>query len=522
MLQRLLYFDSFSGETPHPGAVSLSLELPNTLAVSLGLLHSKNSHFKPIHHGTMSKKKKDWRTEKERLLKLGLEERRKEYRGNFMSLDKVPTWRKHEKTAGKGEDEEQRAPSVSLSDKVSLHKGDITILEVDAIVNAANSSLLGGGGVDGCIHRAAGPCLYEECHTLNGCTTGKAKITGGYDLPAKYVIHTVGPIARGHVGSSQRDDLEACYKSSLQLVKENGLHSVAFPCISTGIYGFPNEPAAEIALKTVRSWIRRNRDEVDRVIFCVFLETDYKIYKEKMAEFFSQDNDMDEDGSDTQGDDDDDDGAAPADADMISQKVEDEEDEEEDEEQVENKEENRDVEMASQNLDEDEAALKDPGELSVEMKKDRDKEKNTTTGTASEDPAGEARGSAGAAKSKSEGEKQEQKSEEQEEEEEEKEKEEEKEEERGGAGEPAAVERECSSEKPEKKSPGVPEDKLGKDSPKVRAPLAEQEEDVGTDIDMEGDGEDAEPGDPPTPKDSDTSTAEDEASEKKKEPPRKE
>ncbi|XP_030626187.1 ADP-ribose glycohydrolase MACROD2 [Chanos chanos] len=237
----------------------------------------------------MSKKKKEWRAEKERLLSLGLEERRKEYRGSYITLDNIPTWRKHDKSAAKEEEEE---PSVFLSDKVSLFKGDITTLEVDAIVNAANSSLLGGGGVDGCIHRAAGHFLYEECLSLNGCDTGKAKITCGYDLPAKYVIHTVGPIARGNVGPSQKTDLESCYKYSLELLKENGLRSVAFPCISTGIYGFPNEPAAEIALKTVRNWLKKNKAEIDRVIFCVFLEMDHKIYKDKMSRVFSADNEV--------------------------------------------------------------------------------------------------------------------------------------------------------------------------------------------------------------------------------------
>uniref|UniRef100_A0A8C1PQU8 Mono-ADP ribosylhydrolase 2 n=1 Tax=Cyprinus carpio TaxID=7962 RepID=A0A8C1PQU8_CYPCA len=135
--------------------------------------------------------------------------------------------------------------------------------------------------VDGCIHRAAGHLLYEECHALNGCETGKAKITCGYDLPAKYVIHTVGPIARGNVGQSQRDDLESCYKYSLKLMKDNNLRSVV---------SFPNEPAAEIALKTVHDWILSNQDEIDRVIFCVFLETDYEIFKRKMSDFFSPGN----------------------------------------------------------------------------------------------------------------------------------------------------------------------------------------------------------------------------------------
>ncbi|XP_067242683.1 ADP-ribose glycohydrolase MACROD2 isoform X3 [Chanodichthys erythropterus] len=236
----------------------------------------------------MSKKKKEWSAEKERLLNLGLEDRRKDYRGNYVPLDKIPTWANPDNNTATDKEEHQ---SSSLADKVSLYRGDITILEVDAIVNAANSSLLGGGGVDGCIHRAAGHLLFEECHSLNGCDTGKAKITCGYDLPAKYVIHTVGPIARGNVGQSQKDDLASCYNNSLQLMKDNNLRSVAFPCISTGIYGFPNEPAAEIALKTVHDWIEANQKKIDRVIFCVFLETDYEIYKRKMSDFFSPDND---------------------------------------------------------------------------------------------------------------------------------------------------------------------------------------------------------------------------------------
>uniref|UniRef100_A0A8D3CH69 Macro domain-containing protein n=1 Tax=Scophthalmus maximus TaxID=52904 RepID=A0A8D3CH69_SCOMX len=124
------------------------------------------------------------------------------------------------------EEEKELMGGGGLSDKVSLYKGDITVLEVDAIVNAANSSLLGGGGVDGCIHKAAGSCLYDECHSLNGCDTGKAKITCGYDLPAKYVIHTVGPVARGHVGPTETNDLTSCYQNSLRLMKEHGLSTV--------------------------------------------------------------------------------------------------------------------------------------------------------------------------------------------------------------------------------------------------------------------------------------------------------
>ncbi|XP_047190762.1 ADP-ribose glycohydrolase MACROD2 isoform X4 [Scophthalmus maximus] len=239
----------------------------------------------------MSKKKKDWKTEKERLLRLDGEERRKEYRRQeFISLDKIPTWREDNQVDDK-EEEKELMGGGGLSDKVSLYKGDITVLEVDAIVNAANSSLLGGGGVDGCIHKAAGSCLYDECHSLNGCDTGKAKITCGYDLPAKYVIHTVGPVARGHVGPTETNDLTSCYQNSLRLMKEHGLSTVAFPCISTGIYGFPNEPAADIALNTVKSWIEENSDKISRVIFCVFLETDFTIYKKQMSVIF-QDNDM--------------------------------------------------------------------------------------------------------------------------------------------------------------------------------------------------------------------------------------
>ncbi|XP_054988002.1 ADP-ribose glycohydrolase MACROD2 isoform X1 [Sorex araneus] len=245
-----------------------------------------------------NKKKKVWREEKERLLKMTLEERRKEYTRDYVPLNTILTWK--EEMKGKSQNDEENSPETSqvkksLSDKVSLYRGDITLLEVDAIVNAANASLLGGGGVDGCIHRAAGPCLLAECRTLNGCETGQAKITGGYDLPAKYVIHTVGPIARGHINGSHKEDLANCYKSSLKLVKENNLHSVAFPCISTGIYGFPNEPAAVIALSTIKEWLAKNHQEVDRIIFCVFLEVDFKIYKKKMSEFFPVDDINEED-----------------------------------------------------------------------------------------------------------------------------------------------------------------------------------------------------------------------------------
>uniref|UniRef100_A0A8C8WHN3 Mono-ADP ribosylhydrolase 2 n=1 Tax=Panthera leo TaxID=9689 RepID=A0A8C8WHN3_PANLE len=245
-----------------------------------------------------NKKKKVWREEKERLLKMTLEERRKEYMRDYVPLNTILSWK--EEMKGKSQNDEENTQETSqvkksLSEKVSLYRGDITLLEVDAIVNAANASLLGGGGVDGCIHRAAGPCLLAECRNLNGCETGHAKITCGYDLPAKYVIHTVGPIARGHINGSHKEDLANCYKSSLKLVKENNIRSVAFPCISTGIYGFPNEPASIVALSTIKEWLAKNHHEVDRIIFCVFLEVDFKIYRKKMGEFFPADDNNEED-----------------------------------------------------------------------------------------------------------------------------------------------------------------------------------------------------------------------------------
>ncbi|XP_075353008.1 ADP-ribose glycohydrolase MACROD2 isoform X3 [Mycteria americana] len=240
-----------------------------------------------------NKRKKLWREEKERLLKMTLEERRKEYLRDYVALKNIPTWMEDLKSENAKEDLQGKK---SLSEKVSLYRGDITLLEVDAIVNAANSSLLGGGGVDGCIHRAAGPCLVAECRNLSGCETGQAKITCGYDLPAKYVIHTVGPIARGYLTDTHKENLANCYKSSLKLAKENNIRSIAFPCISTGIYGFPNEPAAVIALNTIKEWLSKNHNEVDRIIFCVFLEVDYKIFKKKMGEFFPLD-DANEEGT---------------------------------------------------------------------------------------------------------------------------------------------------------------------------------------------------------------------------------
>lgn len=162
-------------------------------------------------------------------------------------------------------------------EKIHLEIGDITKLKVDAIVNAANSTLLGGGGVDGAIHRAAGLKLLEECKTLNGCPTGEAKITKGYNLPAKYVIHTVGPVWRD--GNHNEDKLLAsCYKNSLKLAKENRIRSIAFPAISTGIYGFPSDRAANIAVRTVKEFLEKD-DSIEKVIFICFDEKTYLNYK---------------------------------------------------------------------------------------------------------------------------------------------------------------------------------------------------------------------------------------------------
>ncbi|MEE4259195.1 MAG: O-acetyl-ADP-ribose deacetylase [Bacteroidales bacterium] len=165
-----------------------------------------------------------------------------------------------------------------MEKRIEVTREDITKLKVDTIVNAANSRLLGGGGVDGAIHRAAGPELLEECKTLNGCQTSEAKITNGYNLPARYVIHTVGPVWRGGK-FNEAEMLRDCYKNSLQLAQLNGCKSIAFPNISTGIYGFPKHEAAEIAVKTVMDFMQSNKIP-EKVYFTCFEEPNYLIYKE--------------------------------------------------------------------------------------------------------------------------------------------------------------------------------------------------------------------------------------------------
>lgn len=163
-----------------------------------------------------------------------------------------------------------------MQDGLQIVQGDITKLSVDAIVNAANSSLLGGGGVDGAIHRAAGPGLLAECRTLGGCPTGEAKITGGYNLPARYVIHTVGPVWQG--GKQQEDQLLAsCYRNSLALAEQHGIKSIAFPSISTGVYGFPIQRASRIALREIKLFLAR-QPVVETVIAVCFSQPDTNEY----------------------------------------------------------------------------------------------------------------------------------------------------------------------------------------------------------------------------------------------------
>jgi O-acetyl-ADP-ribose deacetylase (regulator of RNase III) len=172
-----------------------------------------------------------------------------------------------------------------MMSEIKIIRGDITTLRVDAIVNAANSSLLGGGGVDGAIHRAAGPQLLEECKTLRGCRTGEAKITKGYLLPARFVIHTVGPVWHG--GGHEEDKLLAsCYRNSLRLAVDYQLRSIAFPAVSTGVYGYPFDLASQIAITTASDFLENNHT-LKEIIFVLFSKNDYEIFKTIYAIFGS-------------------------------------------------------------------------------------------------------------------------------------------------------------------------------------------------------------------------------------------
>ena len=168
-----------------------------------------------------------------------------------------------------------------MAERMQIWRGDITTLEVDAIVNAANHTLLGGGGVDGAIHRAAGPDLKKECAALGGCETGDAKMTKGYNLKAGYVIHTVGPVY-GRGGADRAKLLASCYRRSMELAKDAKIKSIAFPGISTGVYGYPKDEASKIAVRTVAEFLRGD-DTIKKVIFCTFSARATEIIKKEFS-----------------------------------------------------------------------------------------------------------------------------------------------------------------------------------------------------------------------------------------------
>ncbi|KAM3867133.1 ADP-ribose glycohydrolase MACROD1 [Diretmus argenteus] len=263
--------------------------------VALGALGVAAAAVVSLHTGTLvatmaqkvdlNSAEGDWKEAKDFLLSLSVEERRQYYRTpGYEPLESIPVWT----PPPDGSEKPRYSWNEKLDGKISLYSGDITKLEIGAIVNAANKTLLGGGGVDGAIHRAAGPKLKRECSTLHGCETGEAKISCGYGLPAKYVIHTVGPIVMSGVGEEERGALRSCYRSSLEAAatSHDAPRSLAFPCISTGIYGYPPEQAVHEALVTVREYLDEHHDKVDRVIFCVFLPTDKELYLKNLPLYF--------------------------------------------------------------------------------------------------------------------------------------------------------------------------------------------------------------------------------------------
>ncbi|XP_016149208.1 O-acetyl-ADP-ribose deacetylase MACROD1-like isoform X1 [Sinocyclocheilus grahami] len=254
------------------GAVGVS-------AAVLASLSTSALHALPLN---LDSESSDWKEAKKKLCSMDKEKRREMYRVDFIPLEKIPVW----SPSGDSSCKPRYKVNEELNRKISLFRGDITKLEIDAIANAANKTLLGGGGVDGAIHRGAGPLLRKECGTLNGCETGEAKITGAYGLPAKHVIHTVGPIVHDSVGESEEQALRNCYYTCLHTAIKNHLRTVAIPCISTGVYGYPPDQAVEVALRTVREYLEQNHEKLDRVIFCVFLKSDKELYETMLPAYF--------------------------------------------------------------------------------------------------------------------------------------------------------------------------------------------------------------------------------------------
>lgn len=219
-----------------------------------------------------------------KFLNMSLEEKRSLYKckDKYITIENLVKWPEYfqEKNINTINFSEVRNIAQELNNKISIFEGDITTLEIDAIVNAANNSLLGGGGVDGAIHRAAGPLLLEECITLEGCKTGFAKITAGYNLPSKYVIHTVGPIGE------KPEFLKSCYQKCLDLARENKCRTIAFPCISTGVYDYPHESASIVALNEIRNYLEKYPDDFDLIVLCLFMEKSKQVYGKFLQKFF--------------------------------------------------------------------------------------------------------------------------------------------------------------------------------------------------------------------------------------------
>jgi len=245
-----------------------------------GLSRWARNSIRDEYDGELLTQAQMWTREEARTL----EERREAYRcgDKFVELSALKTWSESGRDLYEADDERDEKADDAINAKISLYHGDITRLELDAIVNAANRSMLGGGGIDGAIHRSAGEKLYCECCWLNGAETGECKITKGYNLPAKHVLHCVGPVGEN------REKLEDCYNNALSFVHSHGLKTIAFCGISTGIYGYPLKAAANVALQTVRKWleVEENRNAVDRIVFVTFLERELDVYEHLLAKYF--------------------------------------------------------------------------------------------------------------------------------------------------------------------------------------------------------------------------------------------